>query len=71
MNTESPLKEARQAAGMTAYRLAELSGTLEARIYQWERRRFRPHDDEARRLAVVLNVTVRKLFPNGTQEDPR
>jgi transcriptional regulator with XRE-family HTH domain len=63
-----PLREARLAAGLTAMRCAEQAATTEARLYQLERRRFRPRPDEARRLAAVLNLTVEKLFPDGVQE---
>jgi DNA-binding XRE family transcriptional regulator len=49
-------------------RCAEQAATTEARLYQLERRRFRPRPDEARRLAAVLNLTVEKLFPDGVQK---
>ena len=66
-----PLKDARIAAGLTALRCAYQAGTTEQRIYQIERRRFRPHEDEALRLSFLLDVPVRNLFPDGTQENPR
>lgn len=64
-----PMREARQAAGLTAIRLAELAASTEQRVFQIERRRYRPKRDEARRIATVLDLPIRKLFPDGVQED--
>jgi ribosome-binding protein aMBF1 (putative translation factor) len=65
----TPLRTARLRAGLSAISLAGLSGTTEPRIYQLERRRFRPRNDEAHRLAQALGLPVNELFPDGVQPE--
>lgn len=62
----SVLKALRQAAGLTAAGLADIAGSREMRIYAFERRRHRPHPDEARRIAQALDSKVEVLFPDMT-----
>ena len=63
MNSE--IREARKAAGLYAWQLAEAAGTTENRYYQIERGRMRPRPDEGRRLAVALGRDAAALFPDG------
>ena len=56
------LKELRHAAGLTAAALAEKANTFEMRIYAFERRRYPPRQDEARRIAEVLGADPDELF---------
>ena len=58
------LREARRAAGLTAYQLAQAAGSREQRIYAFERDRYRPGPEEARRLAVALGADVVEMFPD-------
>ena len=67
----TPLKAARLASGLTAIKLAELAGTGERRIYSFERRNFRPHVDEALRIAEILHSTPEELFPEMFKEDAK
>ena len=60
----SKLRDARQAANLTAYGLGQAAGIREMRIYHLERGRFSPHPDEAERMARVLDQPVETLFPN-------
>lgn len=59
----SKLREARQAASLTAYNLGQAAHVREMRVYHLERGRFLPHPDEAKRLADVLGQPVETLFP--------
>lgn len=61
----SILRECRMKAGLSAYELANRAGTLEMRVYAFERQRFNPHQDEAERLATVLGTMPEKLFPDA------
>lgn len=61
------LHEARTAAGLTAYQLAQAAGSREPRIFAFERERYRPRTDEAQRIAVALGREVEDLFPDGMQ----
>lgn len=57
------LIQKRRGGGLTARRLAELSGTTERRIYSFARENYLPHVDEAIRIAAVLGVSPQELFP--------
>ena len=64
------LIEARRKAGLSAAVLAEVAGTDEMRVFAFERGRYKPHPDEADRIARVLGQPVETLFPDlkgGTQ----
>jgi transcriptional regulator with XRE-family HTH domain len=65
--THTPLKIARHRARLSALALADKAETTEPRVYALERGRYRPHTDEAERLATALGTTVADLFPGGTQ----
>jgi transcriptional regulator with XRE-family HTH domain len=57
------LRKARVAAGLSAYALAQKAGTLEGRVFAFERQRFHPKHDEACRIARALGSTFEKMFP--------
>ena len=57
------LKRKRLEAGISALRLAQLSGSQEMRIYNFERGRFLPHKDEAIQISAALACNPRELFP--------
>ena len=57
------LRETRIKAGMSAFVLAEKAGTTEPRIYSFERNRYRPRLDEAKRIASALGEKPEALFP--------
>ena len=54
---------ARKNRGLSAAATAEQAGTLEMRIYAFERERHRPRKDEALRIAAVLGVDPWELWP--------
>lgn len=62
------LRTARQAANLTALQLADAASTLESRVYQIERGRYRPRPDEARRLALALGADPVEMFPSVFRE---
>lgn len=57
------LRKAREMVGLSAYALAQKAGTLEGRIFAFERQRFRPKSEEARRIAEALGTSVEDIFP--------
>jgi len=61
------LRIARRAAKLTALQLADAASTLESRVYQIERGRYRPRPDEARRLAEVLEADPAEMFPGALE----
>jgi transcriptional regulator with XRE-family HTH domain len=62
---QNKVRQAREAAGMTALELAKLAGVSEMRVYSIERGRARVRSDEAARLGAVLVVTPELLFTEG------
>ncbi|MFC1452606.1 helix-turn-helix domain-containing protein [Verrucomicrobiota bacterium] len=62
------LRDARRAARLTALQLADAASTLESRVYQIERGRYRARPEEAAALAAVLMRPVDELFPAGVQK---
>ncbi len=57
------LKSLRKAKGYTAQKLGELCGIKEEKVYQVERGRYKPTEDEAVRWAKVLGVEEAVAFP--------
>lgn len=57
------VRQIRAAAHMTALTLAEKANSNETRIYAFERGRYQPRPDEARRIAAVLGTKPETLFP--------
>ena len=57
------MKAARQAAGLTALALSELTGIRECRLYALERGRGRLHADEAKSIASALQVPPWTIAP--------
>lgn len=62
------LRNMRRAANLTALQLADAASTLESRVYQIERGRYRPRPDEARRLALALGADPVEMFPGVFRE---
>lgn len=59
------LRKARVAAGLSAYALAQKAGTLEGRVFAFERQRFHPKPAEAFRIAKALGSSVEDVFPEN------
>ncbi len=65
MNSERrQLREARKADHYSAIALARLAQTTEPRIYAFERSRYAPGVEEARRIAKALGRPAVELFPD-------
>lgn len=63
------LRQQRIRAGLSAFKLAEMAGTTEIRVYHIERARYRPRRVEAEGLARALKKPVAVLFPEGFQPE--
>lgn len=63
------LKNHRMKAGLSAFRLAEMAGTTEIRVYHIERARYRPRRAEAEGFSRALKKPVPVLFPEGCQPE--
>jgi transcriptional regulator with XRE-family HTH domain len=63
------LRENRIRAGLSAFRLAEMAGTTEIRVYHIERARYRPRKEEAEGFSRALKRPVPVLFPQGCQPE--
>lgn len=59
------LAELRQAAGLTVYALAKLSGVNESNLYNMEAGRRNPSLDVLRKLAAALGKKLDDFEPGG------
>lgn len=59
----SPLRQARQHAGLTQESLAQLSGTRQYNITDFEVGRRQPSPKLAAAIAGALGLTTREVFP--------
>lgn len=57
------IRECRLALGMTQYQLADLLHVRQPTVFRWERGQMEPRRHHKQRLAEVLHVDVRVLFP--------
>ena len=58
------LKELRCLKGLTQYKLAELTGTYQTKIWLIENEYYAPKEHEKQTLAKILNVDVNDIFPD-------
>lgn len=58
------LRDMRKAMGLTQYKLAELAGTYQTRIWQWEHGYYEPKKSQKKALALALKLTVKDIFPD-------
>lgn len=63
------LRQQRIRAGLSAFKLAEMAGTTEIRVYHIERARYRPRRVEAEGFSRALKKPVPVLFPDGCQPE--
>ncbi len=63
------LRQQRIRAGLSAFKLAEMAGTTEIRVYHIERSRYRPRRVEAEGFARALKKPIAVLFPDGCQPE--
>lgn len=63
------LRQQRIRAGLSAFKLAEMAGTTEIRVYHIERARYRPRRAEAEGFSRALKKPVAVLFPDGCQPE--
>lgn len=54
----------RQVMGIPQEELARLAGVSRSAIASWERDDTRPHKRNAEKIAVALQIPVRKLWPH-------
>ena len=59
----SPLRLARNAAGLRIVEVAALIGTTDVSVWRWEHGRHRPKVEARRRLSKVLGLPEDVLFP--------
>ena len=64
---QNKVRQAREAANMTALELAKLAGVSEMRVYSIERGRARVCSAEAARLGAALGVAPELLFAEGVR----